>query len=662
VSCAIHTFSPVSVTDRIKGSSPLPNYLSRARDKLRREGYFLGDLPRTKNDSQWDRFLRDPFCLSEKERIALKNYILRPNSFDPSTADGIVEFNENFPLKELLNCLNGVPDVDIEEAVLRGRRCLSNVLMSNVRESCSNADIQAIVGEHRDSTRARLMAKGSSMPLDFALAIRLYTIKEICWPLNYLLNQKHRDVTHLANCYPYMRLLINSLRAWGREGNWITANLAYRGLKVNGTPLQARYDDYKNQFPIGGLLTLGGFTSLSLDQRVAEGDAFCDRMVYIIEEVTGVDISYLSAFDEKEILLIPPCVFKIVSVELKTDTGILYVTLKHFRQDGATYLAVDSDNDSVDDSDNDGNGNDRNHEDDAGTNGHHDADHDGLGENGQDQGRNSRDNHDPNCSMRGGEANDDIGTNSTEEVRTIFVPLLGVNIYDCFVQMDAAQSRSDIAKLLRCPEDFAGDVLQETVSTRLQASFLETLDQWAICSESGRLLLAEMTEMAADVTASNSIPAEFIRYWRVSRRLLSAYSFKETKSTRNELTDMILAMAAQCATVLYQAKELFFYAFERIDWNNEDTYFDTLLLGPLQQFSDIVGSFLPQTSIIVINGFHHLSRELCSNIISYLAEKIRLLPAWIRLVLIDESTDWRCRTVLNQIYQKSAFKQGLSHM
>jgi hypothetical protein len=125
---------------------------------------------------------------------------------------------------------------------------------------------------------------------------------------------------------------------------------------------------------------------------------------------------------------------------------------------------------------------------------------------------------------------------------------------------------------------------------------------------------------------------------------------------------MILAMAAQCATVLYQAKELFFYAFERIDWNNEDTYFDTLLLGPLQQFSDIVGSFLPQTSIIVINGFHHLIRELCSNIISYLAEKIRLLPAWIRLVLIDESTDWRCRTVLNQIYQKSAFKQGLSHM
>jgi hypothetical protein len=140
--------------------------------------------------------------------------------------------------------------------------------------------------------------------------------------------------------------------------------------------LQHKYDHYQHCFKEGTLLTMAGFTSISLRHDVATDREFSDdKLIYKLSDVTGVDLRKLSMYPEEELLLIPPCVFMVQGSTM--DNGRLEVSLRHVRQAGASYLSED-DHDNIgfdDDADGDGDGGNS-----GGDNGN-DADGDGRGDN-----------------------------------------------------------------------------------------------------------------------------------------------------------------------------------------------------------------------------------------------------------------------------------------
>jgi len=107
-------------------------------------------------------------------------------------------------------------------------------------------------------------------------------------------------------------------------------------LKISqNAELQRKFYDYKKSFPLDSLMTFPAFTSVSLDDKVA--DRFGDYVLFQFTRVRGVRIRALSALpDEAEVLVPPPSVYKIVAVAV--FRGNLVVTLE--RVDcPLTYLA-----------------------------------------------------------------------------------------------------------------------------------------------------------------------------------------------------------------------------------------------------------------------------------------------------------------------------------
>ena len=76
---------------------------------------------------------------------------------------------------------------------------------------------------------------------------------------------------------------------------------------------------------MGSLLTFAAFTSVSLDDKVANG--FGDHVLFNFTRVRGVRIRALSAVpQEAEVLVPPPSVFRILTVAM--FHGSLVVTLE----------------------------------------------------------------------------------------------------------------------------------------------------------------------------------------------------------------------------------------------------------------------------------------------------------------------------------------------
>ena len=89
---------------------------------------------------------------------------------------------------------------------------------------------------------------------------------------------------------------------------------------------------------MGSLLTFAAFTSVSLDDKVANG--FGDHVLFNFIRVRGVRIRALSAVpQEAEVLVPPPSVFRIVTVAM--FHGSLMVTLEQV-ESPLTYLAQPS--------------------------------------------------------------------------------------------------------------------------------------------------------------------------------------------------------------------------------------------------------------------------------------------------------------------------------
>jgi hypothetical protein len=115
--------------------------------------------------------------------------------------------------------------------------------------------------------------------------------------------------------------------------------LTGRGLKIaQNAELRQKFNDHKTGFPVGTLLTFAAFTSVSLDDKVANG--FGDHVLFNFTRVRGVRIRALSAVpQEAEVLVPPPSVFKILTVAM--FHGSLVVTLEQV-DSPLTYLSLPS--------------------------------------------------------------------------------------------------------------------------------------------------------------------------------------------------------------------------------------------------------------------------------------------------------------------------------
>jgi hypothetical protein len=101
------------------------DHLSLARANLRSHGIYLGDLPRNRNDPIWSQLTLPPISLTIPQLIVLKNYILRPTTTDFSYGDD--EFS-NSPVSGLRGCLDNIPDVSLDEALITAKYSVIHAL------------------------------------------------------------------------------------------------------------------------------------------------------------------------------------------------------------------------------------------------------------------------------------------------------------------------------------------------------------------------------------------------------------------------------------------------------------------------------------------------------------------------------------------------------
>jgi hypothetical protein len=324
--------------------------LSDARAKVRSHGLCLGNIPRNLNDPIWSELRLDPISLSLPQLIALRSYIMYPNKTD--FASGTEPFSKS-GVSELQNCLDSVADVSVKEALITAERAF---IKAPANTTANAADVmEAMIDNHRQQICPLVTSLGISE--EHCLAVRLYTLKKtnedpiaIYEPINRELNNSSRSRELLSYYYLYMRILIKGLRSMQKAGHYRVEDMAYRGLKIQGNRvLQSKYDHYQSCFTEGSLLTMAGFTSVSLNIDIAENEVFCDKLIYELLDVTGVDLSMVSRYQERELLLIPPCVFRIEGTRM--DNEKLVVTMRHIRQTGANYLSgTDTDEDYHSDS------------------------------------------------------------------------------------------------------------------------------------------------------------------------------------------------------------------------------------------------------------------------------------------------------------------------
>jgi hypothetical protein len=125
---------------------------------------------------------------------------------------------------------------------------------------------------------------------------------------------------------PFAKLLLRATHELMKQPQYTYEGPAYRGLKLAlNAELKGKFDTYKTSFVVGSLTTFPAFTSVSLDDKVANG--FGDRVLFQFTRVRGVRIRALSQVpEEAEVLVPPPSVFRIVAVAM--FHGSLVITLE----------------------------------------------------------------------------------------------------------------------------------------------------------------------------------------------------------------------------------------------------------------------------------------------------------------------------------------------
>eukprot|EP00933_Yihiella_yeosuensis_P023295 TRINITY_DN18145_c0_g2_i1.p1 TRINITY_DN18145_c0_g2~~TRINITY_DN18145_c0_g2_i1.p1 ORF type:complete len:370 (+),score=84.24 TRINITY_DN18145_c0_g2_i1:77-1186(+) len=227
------------------------------------------------------------------------------------------------PCATLQRCLKDVPVVPVLKSVIGPGPCLLKALPAKASADTLRNMVEANEFECKAS-------KAGGISLQHRLAIRLYTAEEPV-PLYRVLNapfhEQSRSVAKINNQAPFMRLLLQAVRALKAAGKPFTySGPAYRGVRVASSPaLKQQYENYATKFQVGNRLTFAAFTSLSLSDRTAEN--FGDQILFQFTRVKGVRIAAISAIpSELEILVEPPAVFEIKSCA--KFHGVLSVVLE----------------------------------------------------------------------------------------------------------------------------------------------------------------------------------------------------------------------------------------------------------------------------------------------------------------------------------------------
>ncbi len=112
-----------------------------------------------------------------------------------------------------------------------------------------------------------------------------------------------------------------------------------RGLDIaSNAEVRHKYENHKTAFKVGSLITFAAFTSVSLDDKIAED--FGDHVLFMFTKVRGVRIASLSQYPrEAEILVPPPSVYTIKNCAM--FHGSLVVTLECV-DSPLTYLSPDA--------------------------------------------------------------------------------------------------------------------------------------------------------------------------------------------------------------------------------------------------------------------------------------------------------------------------------
>jgi hypothetical protein len=309
-----------------------------ANDILRQHGMTVESLPLLTDNDGW-KMLKDDLQLTTGQIMALRKLV--STAVVTLTRDVVNEEFSMGPVGELQNCLDYAADVTVMQAILGPGRCVFD-LFPDVEPSSgysvTREAVKAMILTHQDWLLENSPIPFGIVSLELQLILRIYTAK-FPFPLfqyvNRCLNCTDRNV-RLAEIAPFTKLAVFALRAMETAG-YVKTVPGYRGMIVEGNRgLQTNYDNYASAYNIGKLITFSAFTSVSLEDTVA--DAFGDKIFFHFIAVRGIDVSGLSAFpEERELIMIPPVVFRVIGTfKLK---GQLIINAELVNQPGATYLS-----------------------------------------------------------------------------------------------------------------------------------------------------------------------------------------------------------------------------------------------------------------------------------------------------------------------------------
>jgi surface protein len=309
-----------------------------ANEILRQHGMTVEYLPLLTDNDGW-KMLRDDFKLIPVQIMALRKLV---STAVTPTKDVVHEEFSMSPVGELRNCLDYAADVTVMQAILGPGRCVFDLFPDLEPSSgyvVTREAVKAVILTHQDWLLENSPVPFDIVSLELQLILRIYTAKfpfPIFQYVNRCLNCTDRKA-RLVAIAPFTKLAIRALRAMEAAG-YVKTVPAYRGMTVEGNAaLRAKYDNYATVFNIGMLITFPAFTSVSLEDTIA--NLFGDKIFFHFIAVRGIDVSGLSAFpEERELVITPPGVVRVIGIFMVK--GHLMINVELVNQPDATYLSV----------------------------------------------------------------------------------------------------------------------------------------------------------------------------------------------------------------------------------------------------------------------------------------------------------------------------------
>jgi hypothetical protein len=312
-------------------SGGLPSQAEELRDVL------FGVLPQLISNFGWEGFCDMTFrqCLMLPRKMR--------QSCEPSADAACI----HEPAESLRNFLDSTQVRTVTEAVVGqvgqdGRApCIYDVLLSSgTCASVTRERLLLMIKEQQTWLETESPIPFCEVSLQHQLVIRVYTAKAP-FPIFQIVNRYLNGPggpDGLSEIAPFTRLLMEALLHM--DHNYSRTGPGYRGLVKHGNDyLESKYLNHKRDYAIGSQIPFPAFTSISQDSEIAE--KFGDNMFFHFLHVRAVDVSSISVYpEEKELLIIPPRVFRVAGYSL--FKGMLIVNLTAAEERNFTYLSCSS--------------------------------------------------------------------------------------------------------------------------------------------------------------------------------------------------------------------------------------------------------------------------------------------------------------------------------